>query len=379
MHGLHVEILHDLAAVATPWHALFAQGTSTAYQTYDWIKIACETFERQNTPVILYATQDNEPAFLIPLMLERGFPSILRWPGNNHANIGCGLFSRKFLAAPPDGLMPDLMRFVNKTLPGTILLHLKNQPAELSGFPNPILAIPSQAGPNPLFPIDLTKGFDFVLDQGNGKRKRKLFRRQCRVADHLGGWELSIPDTQEEISFTIDEFFRLKTSRFTTLGVNDVFSSQEAKDLLTRLALQPEKDGIQPLRLFVLKVAGTMRAMYGTCTTKKRCYSFINAVEYDEFSEESPGEMVLYLMIEHLVNSGFEYFDIGIGQERYKHSWCKEPSTLQETVYPMGMAAKPIALYIKLLTAMKERIKANPAMWGKIKQFRRIRSRLFFR
>ena len=377
MHGLHVEILHEMSAVEVEWRALADEGTSTAYQTYEWVGAAYETFERGNNPVIIYASRNNEPAFVIPLLLEKGFPSVLRWPGNNHANICCGIYSREFLNSYPNGLIADLFQFITAAFPVTILLHLKNQPATLEGYPNPMLEMPHQTGPNPLFTIDLTSGFDAVLDIGNGKRKRKLFRRQCRIADVLGGYELVIPKTQNEIDVILDEFFRLKAARLKILGISDVFAPKKAKDFLIRLANHKQQNGHQALRFFVLKVGGKMRALYGASIVDKRCYSFINAVEYHEFSEESPGEMVLYLMIEHLANSGFEYFDIGIGHERYKNSWCKHPTPLHETIHPLATAAGPHALCIRLLTRIKERIKTNQTVWNRIKQIRRMRAKLF--
>ncbi len=236
--------------------------------------------------------------------------------------------------------------------------------------------LPHIPGPNPFYELDLRQGLDSILDMGNGKRKRKLFRHQQRAAEKLGGYELVVPTDEAEIRATMDAFFHHKADRFKELGIKDIFADEKTREFLRALAVEPPQDGNQLLRLYVLKVGGEMRALYGEGILGSYCQSCINAVAYDEFSQHSPGEMVLYLMLERLIQDGFVKFDLGIGYERYKISWCKNSHELMETVYPLSKRAIPFCKYIQLVTWLKDSLKGNVFVWDQFKKIRKLLSRI---
>lgn len=366
-----VRIVEEVRELEEEWNMLERQWTSSGYQSYFWVKAAYEIFETGNRPVVVHVTAGNTTVLLLPLVLVKGLPSVLRWPGNNHCNIGCGLFSRSFLEAPDPALMPLVLDTVRKHVAGPAILHLKNQPTHLAGFPNPLLQFEHQPGPNPLYVMDLTLGLDGLLDLGNGARKRRAFRRQKRRAEEMGGYELVIPTDRPEILETLELFFSVKAERLQELGVSDVFEPDNIREFMAALATASSDPHNNPLMFYVLKVNGKPRAMYGTIAHGKRCFSCVNAVVFDDFAGESPGEMILYLMLEDLIERGFDYFDIGIGQERYKLSWCKDHRVLMETVKPLGATSMPFAALMRYRTRLKHQIKSNDFIWANVKRLRR--------
>ncbi|MEM9279126.1 MAG: GNAT family N-acetyltransferase [Pseudomonadota bacterium] len=376
MQDLQVDLVDDISLLKSEWEDMQAEGTSFICQNYDWVRIAYETFDSSHRPVIITGRNSDGIQFILPLVLVTGMPSRLRWPGGNHVNLGTGLFSRKFLEEPGHGTMRFVFEQIGKKLPGIIVLHLKNQPQKLLGYPNPLLELPHQPNPNPLYVMDLKPGFEAILDMGNGKRKRKIFRRQHRVAESLGGYELVTPTDKDEISSIMDEFFAMKSERFAELGIPDAFGDTEAREFLSALAGEPEKNGTQLLRLMALKVDGKMRAMYGSGILPGYCQACINAVAYDDFAEESPGEMIMYLMVDHLINEGFEYLDLGVGHERYKISWCKKSHQIMDTIYPLSYGAIPFSQYLRSETRMKEIIKGNHTLWENFKKVRKLKGRI---
>ncbi|MGI9350726.1 MAG: GNAT family N-acetyltransferase [Rhizobiaceae bacterium] len=373
---LKVELVSDITLLKDEWMSLQKQKTCFIYQNYDWVRIAFETFDAKHRPVMIVGRAKGVLQFIIPLVLVSGMPSKLRWPGGSHTNVGCGLYSREFLSGPGTNTMRAVFEEIQNELPGVVLLHLKNQPMEIAGFHNPMLELPHQTNPNPFYLMDLTPGLDAILDLGSGKRKRKLFRRQVRMAKQMGGHELVVPKKPGDIRAIMTEFFKLKAERFAELGIQDVFSDKATQEFLLRLAEEPEKDGIQLLRLFVLKVGGKMRAMYGSGILQDYCQSCINAVSYDEFSEESPGEMVMYLMVDHLINKEFSTLDLGIGQERYKESWCKETNELKDTIFPLSYSAIPFSQLLRSETRLKQFVKSNSMMWEQFKKLRKLKGRI---
>lgn len=367
-------ITDDMEHVRADWEVLEKEWNATAYQSPAWVRIALETFDSKNTPVFVLARKNGRPIMVLPLVLVAGSPSILRWPGDNHCDIGCALFSTEYLKNPDPTLITTVLDRLRSHLVGPIVLWLKNQPATLGDFANPLLDLPHQHGPDPLYFMDVSQGMEAILQQGNAHRKRKTFRRQVRKANEIGGYEMVVPESDAEIIETLDLFFELKSVRLKHLGIHDVFEPPEVRAFLQKLALTRGPTGTRILQFYVLKVGGKTRAMYGVSINGNRCFSAINAVSYDEFSPESPGEMILYLMIEDLIERGIEYFDIGIGEERYKKSWCKQHHELMETIHPIGVAARPIAALMRCKTMLKHQIKSNPFLWSNMKRLRKLRN-----
>ena len=77
-------------------------------------------------------------------------------------------------------------------------------------------------------------------------------------------------------------------------------------------------------------------------------------------------------MLEHLVEEGFEQFDLGLGYERYKASWSKKQLPLMETVYPLSVAALPFKWYLEYKTQAKDQIKQNRLLWAGFKRLRKL-------
>jgi len=366
-----LEHFSSVLPLKTEWETLQKMGTGCIYQNYDWVRIATETFEKNNETFIITGRINGDIKFILPLVLEKnGWIKILRWAGKNHANICSGLFTPDFLASISSDMPRKIINEIGNKIPGIVIAWLDHQLPELNGLPNPFLNLPHQTSINPMYDLNLTGGITNVLALGNGRRKRKIFRNQVKVAGEHGGYELYIPKTREEIQTSIEDFRRQKARRFKDLGVQDVFSEHNAIEFIEALAHEPMKDGIQLFRIFELRIGGKTRAMYGAAIFGNYCQACVNSVTYDELAHISPGEMVLYLMIEHLADNGFTKLDFGVGDERYKRSWCKTHHDLFDNILPLSKRAIPFIVFLKLKQKLKTYIRRNDKIWQNIKKLR---------
>ena len=356
------------------WEGLQSAGTSCIYQNFDWVRIAIETIDKHETPYIVVGSNHQGVQFILPMVLESGFVKTLRWAGGTHANICSGIFTQDFLKTTDASTMRHVFQIIARSIPGIAVARLSNQLHDLSGHSNPLKYLPSQKSVNLMYDMDLRNGIDRILDMGNGKRKRKLWRKQQRVAETMGGYELVVPETRGEITDAINQFRELKAMRFSELGINDVFAGEEAREFLMNLALEPEKDNIQLFRLLLLKVGGQTRAMYGCAMFGDYCQANVNAVTFDDFSDQSPGEMIMYAMIEYLIENGFKRLDLGVGNERYKFSWCQQSTELFDTIMPLSVLATPIMFGLQAKLRIKGYLRNNSLFWEKYKKFRKLKA-----
>ncbi len=372
---LDITVCDRIETVEAMWRTLEAQGTSSVYQRYEWVATSLATLEcdEKRNAFIVTGTLHDEPAFLLPLSITDGFMHELTWVGGSHVNFNMGLYSRRFLAEIGPGDMRAIMARIARLVPGIGYVRLCCQPHEWKGIVNPMADLAHQPSINPAFIIHLDGGFDAVLKRGNAKRKRKKFRQQCRIADEAGGYRMLVPDTPEEIDRVLEAFFRQKSDRLAEQGIANVFGSQRARALIRGLAQRSIGMAEPLLRLHALEVGGEIRAVFGAGIHDRQMSGYFSSISSDELSSMSPGEMLLYLLVEYAAEEGLRAIDLGAGDERYKRSWCDERLDMFDVILPTSVAGLPFALSQRWTHGAKRTVRNKPELWELVNRLRRAR------
>ena len=366
----------DIHTLKSVWQALENERTAFIYQNYDWVRIAYETLEKRHQPLIVHGAIGPEQSFIIPLVVSGRHLKTVRWPGGKHANICCGIYSRAFLENVDQKTMKRIISFISSQIKGPAVLQLTSQPKFIDQYPNPMRLLPSQESQHILFEVSLIQGFNWILDNGNGKRKRQLFRKQTRVSDELGGFELVSPEAPKDIKAVLDRFYENKAARFAELGIKNVFEPEEVREFVEALASHKRCDGVKLLKLYELRIGGKPRAFYGCGHIGNQTQAWVNSVTYDEFSKYSPGEMMLYLLVERLIEEGYEKFDLGVGTERYKRSWSTHSESLIEVILPLKLSTVLPVHILKFVSWVRGKLRNNETTWEVIKQLRRKKAKI---
>jgi CelD/BcsL family acetyltransferase involved in cellulose biosynthesis len=167
------------------------------------------------------------------------------------------------------------------------------------------------------FAISLEGGLEAVLERGNGKRKRKKFRSQQRHFEDRGGYGFrDLP--RAERSAALDLFLRQKAERFRALAIPDPFADAGIRAFLTALFEDPATDA----RLYVIESGGVIKAMLGGIVGQRTFWGMFSSYADDADAAASPGELLLWHMVERLSQERLRTLDLGPGAERYKQAWC---------------------------------------------------------
>ncbi|MCB1465055.1 MAG: GNAT family N-acetyltransferase [Nitratireductor sp.] len=372
---LDITVCDRIETVEGMWRELEAQGTVSVYQRYEWVSTSLETLEcnERRNAFIVTGTLDGEPAFLLPLSIRGGLLHELTWVGGSHVNFNMGLFSKQFLSAVGPGDMRQIMKRVFRLVPGVGYVRLCCQPHLWKGISNPMEDLAHQPSINPAFIIHLDGGFDATLARGNAKRKRKKFRHQCRVAEEAGGYRLLIPEDADGIDRLLEAFFQQKSERLAEQGIANVFGSKRARDLIRGLALHSIGMREPLLRLHALEIGGEIRAVFGAGIHDQQMSGYFSSISTDDLSAISPGEMLLYLVVEKSADEDLRAIDLGAGDERYKRSWCDEQLDMFDVILPTNAFGMPIALFRRGLNAAKRMVRERPDLWNAVSRVRRLR------
>ncbi len=232
MAELDIQLFDRMEPLEEEWRALERDNLSSLHQSYDWCAAWVAAFRRPLA--ILRGSSGNRTAFILPveIVASRGM-RIAKFIGADHSNINTGLFSQDFAANSDTVDRHHLAARLRAALAGKAdLLLLQNIPLEWRSRRNMLSGLPMVQNQNHAYQLPLYDTFEKTLQQLNAKSRRKKFRAQNRRLEAIGGFDYIAPEAFSEQHELLDMFFRLKSSRFASLGLPDVFADAETKAFL---------------------------------------------------------------------------------------------------------------------------------------------------
>lgn len=372
----HAISLHgSLAEVEALWRGLERTAVGSPFQRYGFCRAWITTVgERLGVePLIVVGRSQTVGAFVLPLVLtSRGPFRVAEFPGESHANLNVGLFDPAAWNTLGVGDAQAILGAIAEDRPDVDLLHLRAQPLALAGRPNPFVDARSVPSPHFACETSLEGGFDGVLERHRGSKKRKRMRQSMRAFEALGPAAVRKAETPAEGHRIIDTFLAYKASRFAAKGIPNVFAEPGTAEFLHALVDESFATSSPVLDLFGFEVGDVCRAVEISTPFGGRRFGLMNAFLEDEYARHSPGEVALYHVIEDACRCGFDTYDFGVGDARYKRSWSDADVPLADTILPLTTAGMVAAGIVNAKRRLRDFIVARPALY---RVAQRIRSR----
>ncbi len=356
----------DIAAIEAEWRAFEARALVTPYQAYGWVRAFVETVGAAHGMEFRYALlRDGEGALcaLLPLVItRRSGIRFAEFIGGKHANYHMGLYAPEFAAGLDAGSAAAMLTEIGRTVGGLDALIFVNQPAQWQGTANPAALL--AAGPSP------SRAYKLALISGDGEAtlkrsmsshaRKKLKNKRSRFAD-FGSSALVRARTRDEIARAVDAFLNQKAERFRRMGVPDPFAEPAMRAFLAAAASDGSREA-PAVELYTLDLGGVCVATY-VGAVQGRHFSGM-ATSFDMASETvrtSPGELLLADLIRLKCDEGFAVFDLGVGEARYKTSFCDDHDDLVDSFLPLTLKGRVFVRVSQAKRALKRRIKSSPA------------------
>lgn len=315
--------------------------------------------------------QIGQPTAMIVLeAVKDGATTIARYPGGRHAN---GSFSA-FAAQSTSDLRGALRETISQARPDIDLLLLERNEHTRDGNTHPLYAEGSPQSPNVALAVDLSGGFDAVLERSSGKRKRKKYRSQTRKFEAAGGHRRYAATTPDEVDRLLAAFYEMKAERFRQMGVTDVFAPAAVKRSFRRMFVGALGDAKPEFILHGLEVGGVLRAVTGSSISGRRLTCEFSAFADDELSGASPGDFLFFENIREACEMGLEIYDFGVGDELYKRQWCDIETKHFDFHLPLTSRGHAVSAINRMSGAVKRTIKENQLVWSLLKRARKSRA-----
>ncbi len=372
-----VEVHRASAAIESDWAELEALAPVSIYQTRAFLLPWIETLgvARKITPFFIAARdrQDRTVALLcLGLQRYRGF-RLASFLGGKETNFNFGLFrpGAHFSVADVRALLNDAAAALGPEAPDIFVL--KNQPFEWAGILNPLALLPHRASPSFAYATKLAADGDaFLATKLSKDTRKKLRKKESRLAemDQLALISGEEPRFARKI---LDAFFAEKIRRCAEKSIATDFAAATMRAFFDRLSRERAASGKPWLELYGLSLGDRIIATYVGATHHGRFSAMVNSFDSDpSIAKSSPGDLLLMKLVAAQCAKGRASFDLGIGEARYKATYCDTAVPLFDIVLPLNAKGRILAVKQALGWRIKTTLKKHPrafAMLRRIKHF----------
>jgi CelD/BcsL family acetyltransferase involved in cellulose biosynthesis len=364
-----VAVIHEIAAAARYWHEIEqAGGIYSPYQRLGWVQLWHEHVSGPlgQVPCIVVGFDARGAAlFLWPLVRDRFGPlRIASFFGGKHATLNIALWRPDAAAAFTAADMNEVLSEVARQVPDLDYVMLSNQPARWHDLPNPFLQLPHQPSTEDNFVLRFG-GLDGqqVIEREISSTMRSRLRNKERKLAKLSHYRYSRAVSNEDVERMLSAFFAQKAAKLTALGLDNVFAQPGVASFVRAACREGLADGAPLIELHALEGGGEMLAMFSGIHDGRRFTSAFNSHTASEHARQSPGLILLQYLIANCADRGFESFDIGPGEARYKTFFCKELEPIFDSILPLSPRGRLLAGPLRAIFAGKSAVKRNPTLW----------------
>ncbi len=365
-----VSVARDLAAAAASWDRLGGRGIGSPYQTRPFVEAWFAHLGQRAEPLIVTGESEWGESFVLPLAVRRMGPArVAVFPGDSHANMNVGLFDAGLWTRLTAADVQAIHRAIATARPEVDLLALRAQPVEFGGRDNPFVDDRSRPSPHMAYASDLAGGMDALLSRHKGGKKRSMLRKRENGLTALGVLEAGRAATPAEARALLEVLFTQKAERFKQKGIPDAFGDETTRDFFRALCGNVGASDLIDMRVLRLgddAIATTLLLRHGGTA-----YLLMNSFCLGEAARFSPGEVLLHRAIEACCADGLDGFDFGVGDARYKRSWCDREVVLKDTLVPLTVMGGATAAALRGRRALRDFVVARPALYRLAQRLRR--------
>ncbi len=376
-----VEVHTDPRVVLADWRELAEAARATPYQTPDWLLPWIDTVGTAAgiAPMIVVArNEDGRAMALLPFgLLRQGRLTTAQFLGAKDSNFNMGLFRPGPVWSR--AAIRDLLRRAALASGRRVdLFALRNQPHGWEGADNPLLALPGQPSPSFAYKARLSPDPNGFFKAQLSRESRKKLRQKMNRLRAFGPVEVLRARTPTEIVEVLDAFVEQRTARCAAHGlqVEEIPVLRRFLDRATAPAGR-DREAAGPVEFHGLRCGSRIVATLGGVRRGGRFSGMLTSFTADaDLKRASPGELLLAEVMRHHCQEGTATFDLGVGEARYKETYCPDVEPLFDSLVPLTPRGHVHARAEALRLQAKRSIKQSTWAWPVVQRLRKLRAAL---
>ncbi len=363
--NIKTSVFSSFSTVKTVWDLFEKDGDCYAFQSFQWLKIWCEQvgkYSQLKVCIVLIEYPPGVPLMLLPLGIEnRGNLSCLVWLGGRINDYHAPLLSKNCTEKLTGNLFQSIWQDILKKLPPYDAVCFEKLPEFIADQRNPFLFLSCIPNASSAHFTELSGTFESFLKANRSSRSISTEKRKQRRLSEHGKIAFTVAIKHEDITHFLEKMICQKTRSYTEMGVPILFKMpgyQEFFEIVTRNHI---KDCF--VHLSALTLDNHILATHWGLVYKKRFYHLLPTFEQCEFTKYSPGNILLWNLLEWCIQNNVEIYDFTAGDEPYKDHWCDKELRLYDFYHYNTNIGMVYITIFKTLRILKRKIKHSPLLW----------------
>jgi CelD/BcsL family acetyltransferase involved in cellulose biosynthesis len=247
-------------------------------------------------------------------------------------------------------------------LPPFDVQRLTKMPAQIDGVCNPLSLLGDRPNVVSCHGNDLRRSWA-EIDKALPRRQGLM--RKIRKLEGLGPLHFGAAQDEGEQKAATEAFLRQKQWRFEQTHVPGFDADRDKLDFFTDGTATFADAGM--LQLFTLRSGDTILATLWGLRVARRFYAIMLSFEPGDWARFSPGSILYYQVLRHLHGQGYEWLDLGIGDEAWKTESCETTFDLVATEKAVSRAGHVLLARTRLVAAVR-----STSIWQAIRPLKWI-------
>lgn len=311
--------------------------------------------KRPEERLITLTFKNGQPAMALALEVRRMGPcSVACFAGGSHAHSNFPPITGEPLEM---GDLYGVLHDIRAARPDIDALILRRMRRDFMGAPNPLLHLWHVESANLAFAksLDRARELNAVASSSRMSRHRRIQRKLKPIAEV----RVIQAQTREEVDHLFDHFLQWKGEQLEQRGIANSFGPEEVQTSFRKLFHRALEEEVPSYVLYGLEVGGTLRAVNGYSRSAEGLLCDFLAYRNDELAQFALGEYLTYEVVAQAVQGTDAIYDLGVGEARYKRSWCDLKRQQFEVHVGLSFKGKMLTLATMAAERAKRFIKRN--------------------
>jgi CelD/BcsL family acetyltransferase involved in cellulose biosynthesis len=315
---LSVEVRDSADWDAAGWPSMAADPAleMSVFQSREFLETWMATIGRDRAvrpALVVVSDTDARPVLLLPFAIEtRLGVRLLRFMDAGVSDLNAPVMARDRRLTEPE--FAAVWKKIRSLLPSVDVIDLPKMPDHLNGLRNPMTWLPCASGYIHGHAVQLSD-LPEIHARAPVVRMRKKLRRQFQRLGELAPTRFVSNPPEDELSLVVDGLFDLKRMQYLRTRGRDFLEAPGIRRFYREMA-GPDRLG-RISHLSALMCGEEIASAHLGFVGRNRFYYVMPAYDI-RYRALAPGYQLLDHLMSYCRDAGYEVFDLGEGEHRYK-------------------------------------------------------------
>ena len=357
----------NLTSCSHHWKSFSSKAFHSPFQNYHWLQSWLNTYgqDKSDSVHIVVGSLDDVPIIILPLYVSHKWGlRTLTWLAQEWNDYNIPVCEPENLAFFAGKTAKKLWEEVHSHIGDIDVLELGKQPESIAGVVNPFIdQSTAQLETDCSHEMLLTgDSWDEIYTKKRSTKSRRRLREKERALTRDGELVFKHHKEPEEIEKIVPLMLKWKHAQLSHRGARNPFDDIRSFEFLTQVAKTADKNGQQAQIYILYQNDKPLSALYMLSHGNTL---MLYQASYDVGPHErySPGLLLLHQAIDYAISQGFQSFDFGMGDEKYKADYVDNNYDLFRVIMPTSLKGNLLTPALAKKAHLAKWIKSNPATY----------------